>query len=268
MSPETPVSVTLLGTGTSTGVPVIGCRCSVCTSDDPRNKRLRSSAWIRAGAVSMLVDSGPDLRRQSLRAGITALDAVLYTHHHYDHISGIDDLRPFCFYSREPIPCYAQPETVRILDGMFRYIFSEERYPSAPRLSLTAVRHPFIVRRRDDARDPGEGVEVIPLPVFHGSMPVYGFRVGNFAYITDTNRIPPETMALLEGTDTLVLDGLRHEPHPTHFTIDEAVEVARTIGARQTYFTHLTHTMDHAIEDARLPEGVNLGYDGLAFVVP
>ena len=265
------VSVTLLGTGTSTGVPVIGCTCDVCTSSDPRNKRLRAACWIRANGFSLLVDSGPDLRRQALRAGIRRADAVLYTHHHYDHVSGIDDLRPFSFGSNAPIPCYAHPDTAATLNAMFGYIFSEDRYPSAPRLNLIAVEEEFEIgyggNKLEAADDLSRTVTVTPIPALHGSTPVYGYRVGNFAYITDTNHIPESALELLSGVDTLVLDGLRHEPHPTHFTVGEAIDVARVIGARKTYFTHLTHTMDHAIEDAKLPEGIHLAYDGLSFDV-
>lgn len=264
------VSVTLLGTGTSTGVPVIGCDCPVCISEDPRNKRLRTSCWIRVGGLSILIDAGPDLRRQALRAGIRSVDAVLYTHHHYDHIAGVDDLRPFCFYSPSPIPCYGPQETVAAMTSMFTYIFSDSRYPSAPRLSLHAADGPFVVSARDTAPegDAHVGVRVTPLPVYHGGMEVYGYRIGDFAYITDVSRIPKATFSLLAAIDTLVLDGLRHEPHPTHFTIRQAIEAARAIGARRTYFTHLTHTMDHGAEDAKLPEGFSLAFDGLAFTVP
>ena len=264
------VSVTLLGTGTSTGVPVIGCRCAVCTSDDPRNKRLRTSCWIRVGDLSILIDAGPDLRRQALRADIRSVDAVLYTHHHYDHIAGVDDLRPFCFYSPSPIPCFGPRETVAAMTSMFTYIFSDSRYPSAPRLSLHATDGPFDVHARDKDHegDAPATVRVTPLPVYHGDMEVFGYRIGDFAYITDVSRIPEATLGLLSDIDTLVLDGLRHEPHPTHFTIAQAIEAARATGARRTYFTHLTHTMDHGAEDAKLPEGFSLAFDGLAFTVP
>ncbi len=267
MSPDVSILVRLLGTGTSTGVPVLGCTCAVCTSTDPRNKRLRAACWIEVAGIGLLVDSGPDLRQQAIAAGIDRVDAVLYTHHHYDHISGIDDLRPFCFGVPTPIPCYANAGTVRTLENMFKYIFSDERYPSAPRLRLEEVSTTFTVSSRyaDSSASP---VTVTPLPVFHGSLPILGFRVGDFAYITDTNRIPDATVSLLAGVDTLVLDGLRHEPHPTHFTVAEAIDVARRIGARKTYFTHLTHTMDHAVEDAALPDGIHLAYDGLVLEVP
>ena len=243
----------------------------LCSERARPRASLRAACWIRANGFSLLVDSGPDLRRQALRAGIRRADAVLYTHHHYDHVSGIDDLRPFSFGSNAPIPCYAHPDTAATLNAMFGYIFSEDRYPSAPRLNLIAVEEEFEIgyggNKLESADDLSRTVTVTPIPALHGSTPVYGYRVGNFAYITDTNHIPESALELLSGVDTLVLDGLRHEPHPTHFTVGEAIDVARVIGARKTYFTHLTHTMDHAIEDAKLPEGIHLAYDGLSFDV-
>lgn len=259
------VHVVLLGTGTSTGVPVVACGCQVCTSPDPRNKRLRSAAWVRTNGLSLLIDAGPDLRRQALGAGIKRVDAVLYTHHHYDHVGGIDDLRPFCFDQRDPIPAFAHPDTVAALSDLFRYVFSDERYPSAPRLDLKMTSAPFVVTSRYG--EAGSCV-VTPVEVHHGSTPVNGYRIGDFAYITDVNHIPDSSLGLLKGVDTLILDALRHEPHPTHYTVTEAVEIAQAIGARRTYFTHLTHSMDHSSEDARLPDGINLGFDGLSFSVP
>src|SRR5690606_26797760 len=205
------------------------------------------------------------LRRQALEAGIDRVDAVLYTHHHYDHVAGIDDLRPFCFDVPLAIPAYAHADTFAALTDLFGYVFSDGRYPSAPRVDLRKTSAPFSVTSRY-----GEAGSVIvtPVEVLHGSTPVNGYRIGDFAYVTDVNRIPNSSLELLKGVDTLVPDALRHEPHTTHYTIAEAIEVARAIGARKTYFTHLTHTVDHATEDALLPDGINLGYDGLTFTVP
>lgn len=264
MPPESKLRVTLLGTGTSTGVPVVGCTCAVCTSDDPRNRRLRCAAWIEVDGLSLLIDAGPDIRRQALAAGIRRVDAILYTHYHYDHVAGIDDLRPFCFDRPDAIPAYAHPETLTILEHLFGYVFGDERYPSAPRLALHEASAPFVV----SGRNGHTRVPVTPLEVWHGDMRVNGYRIGGFAYVTDVNHIPDDALRLLEGVDTLVLDALRHEPHPTHYSVGEAINVARAIGARRTYFTHLTHSMDHAVEDARLPDGISLGYDGLSFSVP
>jgi phosphoribosyl 1,2-cyclic phosphate phosphodiesterase len=262
---ERRIRVTMLGTGTSTGVPVIGCPCRVCTSDDARDKRTRTACWVRVGDISIVIDTGPDFRRQALREGIASVDAVLYTHHHFDHVVGIDDLRPYLFGNRQAIPCFAEEETARVLRSMFRYIFADGSYPGVPDLQLHVVRGPFAVASRYNG---APSVDILPIRAFHGDLPLYGYRIGDFAYLTDTSHIPPESLALLEGIDTLVLDALRHEAHPTHFTVAEAVEVAQRVGARQTYFTHMTHSLLHAEETKRLPDGIELAYDGLTFDVP
>lgn len=272
MNPKTPMPsssprmrVTLLGTGTSTGVPIIGCACRVCRSTDARDHRTRCACHVDLGGLSVIIDTGPDFRRQALRETITRVDAVLFTHHHFDHIVGMDDLRPYFFENRRPIPCYARPTTAAVLRRMFPYIFDRDgSYASAPKLDLCAVEAPFEVASRYEPRPP---VRVTPIEVVHGDMPLYGYRLGRFAYLTDTNHIPEASYAHLDGLDVLVLDALRHEPHPTHFTIDEAVAAARRIAARQTYLIHMTHSILHAEEDARLPDGIALGYDGLSFNV-
>lgn len=263
----TNVHVTLLGTGTSTGVPVIGCGCRVCQSEDPRDVRMRCAGLVEAGGQTLLIDAGPDFRQQALRFGIDRLDAVLFTHHHFDHVVGLDDLRPFFFRNRAPLPCYAPPATAERLRTMFPYIFVHDHYKAAPKLELREIgTEPFVTHGRyPGARS--RPVEVTPIRLFHGEMPIAGYRVGRFAYLTDTSRIPEESFAHLGGLDTLVLDALRREPHATHFSIDEAVDAARRIGARQTYFIHMTHNVPHAEEDARLPSGIHLGYDGLSFEV-
>lgn len=258
-----PVKVTILGTGTSTGIPVIGCNCRVCTSNDPRDKRLRCSCFIEVDGLSLLVDAGPDLRTQALRADIKQVDAVLVTHHHFDHVVGLDDLRPYFFGNPAPIPCYAEQETADTLRNMFRYIFQDGSYPGVSKLEMHEVSDSFAVPSRYGLKT---SVKVQPIPTFHGKMPIYGFRVGNFAYLTDTNRIPPASFDLLRGLDVLVLDALRHEPHRSHFTVAEALAVVEKLAPRQTYFTHMTHSMLHAEEDAALPAGVALGYDGLQFI--
>ncbi|MDX1420423.1 MAG: MBL fold metallo-hydrolase [Rubricoccaceae bacterium] len=257
------LAVTLLGTGTSTGVPLVGCGCRVCTSEDPRDQRLRCAAYVvaetDAGPVHLVIDTGPDFRQQALRTGIEAVDAVLITHHHFDHVVGLDDLRPFFFRNKHPIPIYAPPNTAEVLGQMFSYIFRDGSYPGTPHLDLEAVAAPFEVASRTH-----EGrVAVTPVPAFHGRLPLYGYRIGRFAYLTDVSAIPDESLALLDGLDVLVLDALRWEPHPTHFSFDEAVAMAERIGARETHFVHMTHSVLHAETDARLPEGVHLAYDGL-----
>ncbi|MDX1548754.1 MAG: MBL fold metallo-hydrolase [Rhodothermales bacterium] len=263
--------VTLLGTGTSTGVPVIGCRCRTCCSSDARDRRMRCACHVAVEApgggpaLHLVIDTGPDFRQQALRAGIPRVDAVLFTHHHFDHVAGLDDLRPFFFGNKAPIPCYARPNTARVLRDRFRYIFEDGSYPGVPRLALHAVEEAFTVASRyGDAAPPAR---VVPVEVFHGDLPMYGYRLGRFAYLTDTNRIPEASYALLGDLDVLVLDALRHAPHPTHLSLDEAVAEAQRIGARQTYFIHMTHNVLHAEDDAALPPGINLAYDGLAFTV-
>lgn len=262
MSEEPRLQVTLLGTGTSTGVPVIGCNCRVCTSVDPRDQRTRTACWIRANGISIVIDTGPDFRAQALREGIRSIDAVLFTHHHFDHVVGVDDLRPFLFRHGAPIPCYARHDTAEVLQNMFQYIFADGSYPGVPNLVLQSVSGPFDVASRED---PQRRVRVEPIEVYHGRMPLFGYRIGRFAYVTDTSNIPSHSLEKLQGVEVLVLDALRHESHPTHFSIAEAVDVARMIGARHTYFTHMTHNLLHAEETTRLPEGIDLGFDGLSF---
>ena len=263
------MNVTLLGTGTSTGIPVIGCECRVCLSEDPRDKRMRCACYIEVAGLHILIDAGPDFRTQALRANLKKMDAVLLTHHHFDHVVGLDDLRPYFFNNRAPIPCFAHSETADTLRKMFWYIFEDGSYPGVSKLELHEVDGPFEVRSRYDACPPHgtSTVPVIPVHAFHGKLPVLGYRIGNFAYLTDTSNIPAESMALLQGLDVLVLDALRHEPHRTHFTISRAIKVARELNPRQTYFIHMAHSLLHEEEDATLPERMALGYDGLTFSV-
>ncbi len=256
--------VTLLGTGTSTGIPVIGCSCSVCQSDDPRDRRGRCACLVEVNGLHIVIDTGPDFRQQALREGFVRLDAVLFTHHHFDHVVGLDDLRPFLFSNQHPIPCYARSNTTAILRDMFPYIFKDGSYPGVPDLALREVHSSFSIKSRYGT---GTSVRVTPIEVMHGQTPVFGYRIGAFAYLTDTSFIPESSFHQLRDLDALVLDGLRHEPHRTHFSIREAVEAARRIGAKQTYLIHMTHSILHSKEDALLPEGISLGFDGLQFEV-
>jgi len=252
--------VTFLGTGTSTGVPVVGCRCRVCTSTDPLNQRLRQSVLLEAGGQYGLIDTTPDLRLQLLRHPIPRLDFVLFTHSHSDHLMGLDDIRPFNFRQRESVHAFASAPTARAIRRAFSYIWdtSTQIGGGKPQLDLHEVDAPFT----------HGSIEVIPIPVTHGEWTILGYRIGGFAYITDTNGIPPESMALLEGVEVLALDGLRPAPrHPTHFTIAEAVECSQRIGARETWLIHLTHEVEHTEVEATLPPGVRLAYDGLALDV-
>jgi phosphoribosyl 1,2-cyclic phosphate phosphodiesterase len=256
-----PLRITLLGTGTSTGIPVIGCPCRVCQSTDLRDTRTRCACHIETDGLSLLIDTGPDFRQQALREGINRVDAVLFTHHHFDHIAGLDDLRPFFFGNKTPVPCFARANIAAVLRERFDYIFKDGTYPGLPRLHLCEIDAPFEVESRYDT---GVSLAVTPVEVFHGDLPMYGYRIGRFAYLTDTSRIPEASFDLLHDLDVLVLDALRTEPHHTHFSFDEAVAAARRIDARQTYFIHMTHSVLHAEIDATLPEGIALGYDGLS----
>ena len=262
--PET-LTITLLGTGTSTGIPVIGCSCRVCTSPDPRDKRLRCSCLIQTSTLTVIIDTGPDFRMQALTNHLTRLDAVLYTHHHFDHVMGIDDLRPFCTRISRPLPCYASPQTAHFLRQMFQYIFEDGSYPGVPRLELQEITRPFEINGRYNQQ---EQLQIIPIPVFHGKTPILGYRIGGVAYLTDTSFIPEESFQWLQGLDVLILDALRYRPHPTHFTIDQAVATAQRIGAKETYFIHMSHDILHAETEQQLPPGIHLGYDNLKLTIP
>ncbi len=248
--------VTFLGTGTSTGVPVVGCHCRVCTSTDPRNKRLRQSVKIEAKGKHFLIDTTPDLRLQLLRDPIPRLDFLLFTHSHADHIMGLDDIRPFNFRQRETIQAYTSHFTAKAIRRAFSYIWDANSQIGGgkPQLELTEVTGPFS----------HDGVDIVPVPVVHGDWTILGFRIGPFAYITDTNGIPDHSLHLLEGVEELALDGLRLAPnHPTHFTISESVEAAQRIGAKKTWLIHMAHEVDHATVEATLPENIRIAYDGL-----
>ena len=265
--------VTLLGTGTSSGVPAIACECAVCRSEDPRDRRTRPSILIdlgddrqrphgppfAAGARYILVDTATDLRAQALAYGIRRVDAILFTHSHADHVLGLDDVRRFNAVQRHAIGCYGDARTIHDLRRMFSYIFDGKPRVGGwiPRLSLFEVGGAFSLG----------GVEVVPIPVMHGPRPILGYRLGSFAYLTDCNRIPDPSWPLLEGVRTLVLDALRDRPHTTHFSLDEALRVAERIAPERTYFTHICHELPHAATCARLPAGVELAYDGLVLEV-
>jgi phosphoribosyl 1,2-cyclic phosphate phosphodiesterase len=254
------VKFVFLGTGTSHGIPMIGCDCPVCTSADPRDKRSRPSVLVQWNNVNVLVDTAPELRLQCLANDVTHIEAVLFTHHHADHVTGLDDLRRFNWIQRTALPCYGSALTLRKLQEMFSYAFrQDDKYPSAkPDLALHPVDGPFEIGGR----------EVVPIPLLHGRMPVLGFRFGPVAYCTDCSFIPPESMALLEGLDTLVLDALRRRPHPTHFNLEQAIEWAQQIGARQTYFTHIAHELGHQSTNEELPPNMHLAHDSLVLNFP
>jgi phosphoribosyl 1,2-cyclic phosphate phosphodiesterase len=274
-------TVTFLGTGTSMGVPTLGCNCTVCTSQDPHDRRLRPSLLVRwpspengqaDGHLSghyqpneriVLIDTGPDFRQQALYAGIKHVDAVLYTHSHADHIFGMDDLRPLSFVTYRqsgPIPLYATAETRTVLEHVYSYTFSPDaKYPTRARVAIKDIASETPIQVHE--------VVFTPIPVFHGELPITGYRFGNVAYMTDVSTIPEESFALLEGLDVLVLSALRHTPHPSHATLDQAVRWANRIGARQTWFTHISHDLGAAETNANLPEGMALAHDGLTLSV-
>jgi phosphoribosyl 1,2-cyclic phosphate phosphodiesterase len=251
------------------GVPTLGCDCAVCTSADPHDRRLRPSAllrWSEPGKAGVrervvVIDTGPDFREQALRARLTHVDAVFYTHAHADHILGMDDLRPLSFMTfREngPIPLYATAETAKVMERIYDYTFSPQAtYPNRARVRLEPLNERTVVH----------GVEFTRVPVMHGKMAIMGFRFGNAAYLTDVSSIPEKSFALLEGLDQLVLSALRHKPHPTHATVEQALEWARRIGARQTWLTHIAHELGHEETNRALPDGVRLAHDGLSVPV-
>lgn len=251
----------ILGCGTSTGVPLIGCHCPVCASKDPKNKRTRSSLLIRIGAANILIDTSTDLRFQCLANDVERVDAVLFTHPHADHIHGIDDLRSFNLIQNlgnSPIPCYANRRTVERIKIMFDYIFKDDAEDGwKPNLALEAVDGPF----------KAAGVEVVPIEINHGASSILGYRIGGAAYLTDCSAIPDASLRLLKGVSVLILGALRHKPHPTHFTVAQAVEAARAVGAERTILTHLGHSLDYAADNANLPKGIELAYDGMTVEV-
>jgi phosphoribosyl 1,2-cyclic phosphate phosphodiesterase len=248
----------MLGCGTSTGVPVIGCRCAVCTSTHPKNRRLRTGLLLEAPGGVILIDTSPDFRQQALTHAVERVDAVLFTHPHADHVYGLDDLRIYNFRQQTAIPCYGSERTLATVRRYFSYVFEPGNEGGGkPRLELIAVREPFRLL----------GLEVAPVPVWHGSMEVFGYRFGRFAYVTDCNRIPEESARRLAGLEVLILDALRYRRHPTHFNVEEAVAEAARLGARRTIFTHLAHEIDYAAPAVALPSGVEFGYDGLAFEI-
>jgi phosphoribosyl 1,2-cyclic phosphate phosphodiesterase len=252
---EPSLKITVLGSGTSVGVPTIGCHCAVCTSNDPRDNRLRPSILVSYDGRNVLIDTTPDFRYQALRAHIEHLDAVLFTHAHADHIMGLDDVRPFNFRQKERIPIYAAPETMAGIRRSFPYIFDGGKKESnIPQLDA-----------REIGMDPFDvfGVEFRPVPILHGSQMIYGFRFGEAAYLTDHSDIPEKSMQQLHGLDVLFLDALRYKPHPTHSTVDRSVKTAQELRARRAFFTHICHDLGHERAESLLPPNIRLAYDGL-----
>jgi phosphoribosyl 1,2-cyclic phosphate phosphodiesterase len=255
------LEITLLGTGTSQGVPVIGCPCKVCASEDPHDKRLRTAAFVQAGETGIAIDMGPDFRMQMLNNGLSDVHAVLLTHEHSDHVSGLDDIRPINYRYKREIPIYGAARSLNEIRQRFAYAFDPDYiYPGKPHVRTVDIRdEPFLVGN----------ILVTPVPIDHGDMAIYGFRIGDMAYITDAKRIPEKSKLLLQNLDLLILNALRFEPHMTHLNIEEAMALFFELQPKQCYLTHISHdTGFHAEVDAMLPEGVNLGFDGLRIILP
>lgn len=252
-----PLTITMLGTGTSQGVPVIACHCPVCTSVDPRNKRLRSAVMISSGEQNWVIDSGPDFRQQMLREGVERLDAVVFTHEHKDHVAGLDDVRAFNFVMQEDMQVFGTPAVETALHRDFHYAFTKVKYPGVPLINFNTI---------GNAPFEANGLTFIPIEVMHHKLPVLGFRIGDFTYITDAKTIAPAERDKVRGSKTLVVNALRREAHISHMTLEEALALIEDLQPEQAYLTHISHLLgDHATVEAELPPHVRLAYDGLKF---
>ncbi len=247
--------ITFLGTGTSSGVPMIGCDCMVCTSSNKKDKRLRSSIMVQSANTTLVVDAGPDFRYQMLRAGVKHLDAIIFTHSHKDHVAGLDDVRAFNFFSGKGMPVYSSEMTQEVLIREFPYAFADTKYPGLPEIQLNSMpSESFMI---------GD-IPVTPIDVWHLKMPVLGFRFGKFTYITDANRIEPSEKEKIKGSEVLVLNALRKDKHISHFSLPEAIELAQELQVPTTYLTHISHQMGlHDVVEKELPPGIHFAYDGL-----
>ncbi|MGA1994447.1 MAG: MBL fold metallo-hydrolase [Bryobacteraceae bacterium] len=254
-----PLKITVLGSGTSVGVPTIGCHCDVCSSADPRDNRLRPSILVSYEGRNVVIDTGPDFRYQALRAGIERVDAILFTHAHADHIMGLDDVRPFNFRQRERIPIYATEPTMAAIQRCFGYVFDGGKKESnVPQLDVKLL---------DSAAVDVFGLKFLPVPVLHGTQTILGFRFGAAAYLTDHSDIPEASLDRLRDLDVLFLDALRYKPHPTHSTVERSLKVVEQLAPRRTFFTHICHDLGHARAESMLPHHVRLAYDGLEILV-
>ena len=250
--------VTILGCGTSFGVPMIACKCPVCTSDDPKDRRTRSSILVTENGKDVLVDTTTDLRAQAIACGIEKIDAVLYTHPHAEHIHGIDELRRFNWLQGGSIPCYGSPETLSRIRDIFRYIFTDPGRPGwQPNLTTEDVEGPFTLF----------GMRVTPIEMMHGSLPVFGYRFGDFAYLTDLSELPEDSMELLKGVKVVVIEALRPEPHPSHLTVEKCLGIIAEINPRLAVLTHMAHDMGYKAQKASLPHGVEPAYDGMVIEI-
>jgi len=258
MGAASPLKITVLGSGTSVGVPTPGCHCRVCQSADPRDNRLRPSVLLEYGGHNVVIDTTPDFRTQVLRAKLDRLDAVLYTHSHADHLMGLDDVRPFNFRQGTHIPIFADAGTLSDIQRCFPYIFRcEARQSSVPQLEVHTLNGPFNLF----------GQEFVPIRLLHGRSSIFGFRFGSAAYLTDHSDIPPESMEQLRGLDVLFLDALRHKPHPTHSTVEHSIQTVQQLAPRRAFFTHISHDLPHGETESALPPHIRLAYDGLEITV-
>ncbi len=251
--------IVFLGTGTSYGTPMIGCDCMVCESDDPKNKRLRSSIQVSYNGRSVIVDTSPDLRLQVLNNGVDRVDAILFTHYHADHLFGLDDVRIFNSIQKSSIPCYSLPSTIDFIRKSFHYIFDPNtpRGGGLPQLSLCPIEETFTLFDEN----------VVPVPVMHGDLDIIGFRWDKFAYITDCSYMPDSSIKLIEGVDVLVLNALRYRPHITHNSISDSLDLIKRINPKKAYLTHMSHDVEHESLNKTLPDNINLAYDGLVLDV-
>ena len=253
------MKITLLGTGTSQGVPVITCRCDTCRSDDSRDKRLRSSVLVEEGDVTILIDTGPDFRQQMLRAEVKKLDAILFTHEHRDHIAGLDDIRAFNFIMKKPMDVYAEEKVIRSLKNEFPYIFAERKYPGIPQVNIHVI---------ENQQFNINGLVIKPIRALHYRLPVLGYRIGDFAYVTDANYIPPEEKEKLKNLKVLVICALRVKDHISHFTLPQALDVIEEVKPDRAYLTHISHQLGlHKEVQKGLPERASLSYDGLELLI-
>jgi len=253
------VKISLLGTGTSQGIPVIGCKCSICQSLDFRDKRLRSSIHIEVDGTSIVIDSGPDFRQQILREGINKMDALLFTHEHKDHTAGMDDIRSFNFLQKKDMPIYADSRVIDQLKREFTYIFEESKYPGVPKVEVHEITNtPFLVN----------DITITPIEVMHYKLPVFGFRIKDFTYITDAKTISAAEREKIKGSKVLIINALQIDEHISHLTLDEAITLSRELEVEQTYFTHISHKLGgHNLVEASLPDNIKLGYDSLKIIL-